>query len=259
MQYDLTFSIVTYNNDRTVLEKAIKSLLSTNLKSRLILVDNSESDSIRGLCDDARIEYIFNNDNVGFGAGHNIAIRKCLENSKFHLIINPDIYFTEGTLEKICLFMERQPEIGVVMPKILYPDGAIQYLCKQLPTPFDLIIRRFIPGPLKFIFKKRFVKYELRDKNYGEVMDVPCLSGCFMFVRTEIFSHIGLFDERYFMYLEDVDLCKRIGAKFRTVYYPEASVYHHYDKGSYKSCKLLYYHVMSAIRYFNKWGWLPLV
>lgn len=258
MQYDLTYSIVTYNNDITVLKGAIDSLLSTGLNVKLFLIDNSETDRIRELCGDTRIEYIFNDSNLGFGAGHNIAIRRCLGMSQFHLITNPDIYFADGTLENIIQFMEEQTDIGVVMPKILYPDGAVQYLCKQLPTPFDLIFRRFIPGPLKFILKKRTERYEFRDRNYDETMDVPCLSGCFLFARTDIFRHTGLFDERYFMYLEDVDLCKRIGAKFRTVYYPGTSVYHYYDKGSYRNWKLLYYHARSAVKYFNKWGWLPL-
>jgi len=258
MKYDLTISIVIYNNEIAMLNETIKSILSTSLKLQLFLVDNSETDSIRKLCNDDRIEYIFNCNNLGFGAGHNIAIRKSLGMSRFHLIMNPDIYFEEGTLEKITLFMEQQPDIGVVMPKILYPDGTIQYLCKLLPTPLDLIFRRFIPGPFRAILKKRFDRYEFRDRNYEEMMDVPCLSGCFLFARTEIFRHIGLFDERYFMYLEDVDLCKRIGAKFRTVYFPEASVYHHYDKGSYKSWKLLFYHIRSAVKYFSKWGWRPL-
>jgi len=257
MKYDITFSIVIYNNEIAVLKEAIESLLSTSLKSKLFLIDNSETDSIRELCDDERIEYIFNRRNLGFGAGHNIAIKKCLGMSRFHLITNPDIYFRKGTLEKIIFFMEQQPDIGVVMPKILYPDGATQYLCKKLPTPFDLIFRRFVPRFARPLFQKRMDSYEMKDRSYDEVMDVPSLSGCFLLVRTEVLMDAGMFDERYFMYLEDVDLCKRIGAKFRKVYYPEVSAYHYYDKGSYKSWKLLFYHASSAIKYFNKWGWSP--
>jgi GT2 family glycosyltransferase len=76
-----------------------------------------------------------------------------------------------------------------------------------------------------------------------------------MFIRTKIFKEIGLFDERFFMYLEDTDLCRRIGEKYKTIYYPEAIVYHEYAKGSYRSNELLKIHIESAIKYFNKWGW----
>jgi len=258
MSYDITSSIVAYNNGLEIIKEAIQSFLNTELNVKLYVIDNSTSDHIKILCNDKRIEYIFNRANLGFGAGHNVAIRKCLGTSKYHLILNPDIYFEGGTLEKIYAYMEGHADVGVVMPKITYPDGSMQYLCKNLPTPFDLIFRRFIPNALKPAFQQRFDRYEFRDSNYDEIMDVPCLSGCFMFVRTSVFNEVGMFDKRYYMYLEDVDLFKRIGAKFRTVYYPEVSVNHHYDKGSYRSWKLLFYHIRSAIKYFNKWGWFPL-
>ena len=87
-------------------------------------------------------------------------------------------------------------------------------------------------------------------------MEVPCLSGCFMFIRTKVLREVGLFDERFFMYMEDVDLSRRIHRRFRTVYYPAAAVYHEYEKGSYKSATLLAHHLLSAIKYFNKWGYV---
>ena len=141
------------------------------------------------------------------------------------------------------------------MPKILYPDDQVQYLCKQLPTPFDLIGRRFIPGFLKPVFKKRFDRYETRDRDYNRAMEVPHLSGCFMMLRTGVFETVGLFDERFFMYLEDVDYSRRVHARYKTVYYPGVSVYHQYHKGSYKRWRHLEYHIVSAVKYFNKWGW----
>ncbi|HWV71328.1 MAG TPA: hypothetical protein VN040_06425, partial [Pseudosphingobacterium sp.] len=87
------------------------------------------------------------------------------------------------------------------------------------------------------------------------VLDVPNLSGCFMFVRTAILKKIGGFDPRYFMYLEDVDLVRRIGEHARTVFCPFVSIYHGYQKGSYANGKLMRLHIQSAIKYFNKWGW----
>lgn len=255
MNYDITASIVTCRNDLKMLQKAINSFLNTELSVRLIVVDNSPGEDIRKICNDKRIEYVFNNANIGFGAGHNIAIRRILELSKYHLVLNPDIYFSRGNLEKLYDFMENNNDVGLVMPKILYPDGSLQYLCKKLPTPFDLIMRRFIPSFLKPFFRKRLDSFEFKDRDYNEIMKVPYLSGSFMFIRTKILKEIGFFDERFFLYLEDTDLCRRIGKKYKTIYYPEAVVYHEYAKGSYKSKKLLKIHIDSAIKYFNKWGW----
>jgi GT2 family glycosyltransferase len=86
-------------------------------------------------------------------------------------------------------------------------------------------------------------------------MEVPHLSGCFMMLRTAVFETVGLFDERFFMYLEDVDYSRRVHTRYKTVYYPEVSVYHQYHKGSYKRWRNLKYHIVSAVKYFNKWGW----
>ncbi len=88
-------------------------------------------------------------------------------------------------------------------------------------------------------------------------MEVPSLSGCFMFMRVSVLREIGGgFDERYFMYAEDLDLCRRIGEVSKTMFFPKVSVVHEYEKGSYKNKKLLKYHITSVIKYFNKWGWL---
>ena len=141
-----------------------------------------------------------------------------------------------------------------MMPKILYPNGELQYLCKLLPTPFDLLLRRF--GLWKKYREKRDIRYELRFADYNQEMQVPSLSGCFMFARMSILKQVDGFDERYFMYAEDLDLCRRIGKIAQTMYYPKVSVYHAYAKGSYKNRKLLRYHMCSMFKYFNKWGWL---
>jgi hypothetical protein len=86
-------------------------------------------------------------------------------------------------------------------------------------------------------------------------MEVPNLSGCFMLMRCDALKYAGMFDDRFFMYLEDTDLSRRINQQFQTVYYPEVSIIHHYEKGSYKSNKLLLYHISSAFKYFAKYGW----
>jgi GT2 family glycosyltransferase len=254
----INVSIVLFKNDQDLVKKAIYSCVNSVLINRIYLIDNSPTDILSCLASlDSRIEYIFNNANLGFGKAHNIALKRSIEeNIPYHLVLNPDVYFEKGVLEELYNFMEANKDIGLVMPKVLYPDGNIQYLCKLLPTPLDLFGRRFLNfGPFKKIVEKRNEVYELRFTGYDKIMEVPYLSGCFMFIRTEVLKKVGLFDERFFMYLEDTDLSRRIHRVAKTVYYPYVHVYHEYGKGSYKSLKLLYYHIKSAIKYFNKYGW----
>jgi GT2 family glycosyltransferase len=254
--YQINASIVLYHNKKEQLTKAINSFLNIDLKVKLYLVDNSSNDNLKELAKlDERIEYIFNNANLGYGSAHNIAIRKSVEDGVlYHVVLNPDIYFESGVLEKLLDYMENHQDVGNIIPQVLYPDGEIQYLCKLLPTPTDLILRRFIP--LKSWKEKRNETYELRFTEYDKVMNVPSLSGCFMFLRCEVLKDVGLFDENIFMYLEDVDLNRRIHRKYKTIFYPEVSIVHEYGKESYVNKKLLKYHIQSAIYYFNKWGWV---
>ncbi|NPA53339.1 MAG: glycosyltransferase family 2 protein [Aquificae bacterium] len=260
MLYDVTASLVLYKNDPKDVIDAVKSFLDTKLKVLIYVVDNSPTPylgSILEVLGDERIKYIFNDGkNLGFGKAHNIAIEKVIDKSKYHLILNPDVWFYRGTLEKLYKFMEENPYVGQVMPQVLYPNETIQALCKRLPSPIDLFGRRFLPKPLKKFLDDRLKKYECWDIGYDKTADIPALSGCFMFVRTEVFKEVGMFDDEYFMYMEDYDLCRRIGLKYETIYYPEVKIYHKYGKHSYKNKKLLLVHLKSAFRYFKKWGWI---
>ena len=103
--------------------------------------------------------------------------------------------------------------------------------------------------------QKRVEHFELRQFGYDKTMDVPYLSGCFMLLRSEALQKVGLFDERFFMYPEDIDLTRRIREHYRTVFYPKVSVIHNHAQGSYKDKKLLWIHIINLIKYFNKWGW----
>ena len=141
-------SIVLYHNKKEQLIKAIESFLNTNLDVKLYLVDNSSNNELKELKSiDSRIEYIFNDANLGYGTAHNIAMRKSITDSvPYHLVLNPDIYFERGVLEELFSYMEDNKDVGNIIPQIRYPDGDIQYLCKLLPTSTDLILRRFIPS-----------------------------------------------------------------------------------------------------------------
>lgn len=241
-----------------MLKETINSFLETELNVKLYLVDNSPTDELKMLVTDSRIEYIHNPSNPGFGASHNVAIQKANDlQSDYHLVLNPDIYFKQGTLEYLCEFMDSNLEVGHVMPKITYPNGEFQYLCKTNPTFFDLFARGFMPYFLKGIFQKRMDKYEYKDYNYDKIIfDIPYLSGCFMFLRSSIMKKVGFFDDKIFMYLEDADLTRRFLEVSRTAYYPEAHVYHHFAKLTHKKLKFKWITVQSAFIYFNKWGWL---
>lgn len=156
-------------------------------------------------------------------------------------------------LESYIRCMDRHPDAGLVAPKTVYPDGETQYLCKLLPTPFDLILRRFLPAGFLKSSRERF---ELRFTGYDREMNVPFLSGCFMFLRIGTLKETGLFDERYFMYAEDIDFSRRIHRITRTVYCPDAVVVHAHEAASRKNGKMLLIHIGSLVKYFNKWGWI---
>ena len=254
----LTCSIVLYNNDRKILLDSITSFLNTDLEVRLFLIDNSETDNLKNIIKDKRVKYIHNPLNPGYGASHNIAIKESITlESDYHLVLNPDIYFVKGTLEKIYNFMEDNKAIGHLMPKVLYPNNSFQFLCKTNPTVFDLFIRGFLPDFLKKIFKKRQDKYEYKKYDFNElIFDVPYLSGCFMFFRISTLKNVGLFDEKMFMYFEDADITRRFLEFSNTVYFPKATVYHHYAGLTHKKIKYKWITVKSAIIYFNKWGWI---
>ena len=252
---NISASIVLYHNKQEQIKKVIKSFLNTSLNVKLYLVDNSSSNALKELSKiDGKIEYIFNNANLGYGKAHNIAMLKNIEDDiPYHIVLNPDIYFDNNVLEELYNYMEDNEDIGNIIPQVLYPNGKIQYLTKLLPTPVDLIFRRFIP--LKSLKEKRNEKFELKFTKYKNIANIPSLSGCFMFLRTSVLKDVGLFDENIFMYLEDTDLNRRIHIKYKTIFYPKVSIIHKYAKESYVNKTLLKYHIQSAIYYFNKWGW----
>ena len=248
-------SIVLFNNNIEDLFKAIDSILRYSSVDKVFLIDNSPTDKLSSLMkiNEDKVEYVFLNRNVGFGSAHNIAFDKSIKQGyDYHVIVNPDIYFNEDVITKLVVRMSKDETIGLIMPKIIYENGDIQHVCKMIPTPFNLILRRFFP----FIKSKSDFNYEFKFFDYDKEADVPVLSGCFLMFRNSVLSEIKGFDERFFMYLEDVDISRRINLISRTLFYPKAEVVHKYEKGSYKNKKLLIYHMKSAVKYFNKWGWL---
>ncbi len=248
----ITASVVTYHHLLCEIDGLINCILQSSI-DRLYIVDNSKNDALRAIENkSSKIRYI-HNANIGYGGAHNIAIKEAMaDQSVYHIVINPDIYFPAGTIESLTDYMDRNETVGQIMPKIVYPNGELQYLCKLLPTPIDLIFRRFLP---KKWFIHRLSRYEMHFSGYDKEMNVPFLSGCFMFLRIEALKKSGLFDERFFMYGEDIDLCRRIHRNYKTMYYPWVTVTHVHEAASYKSGKMLRIHMWNIVKYFNKWGW----
>ena len=253
--FSVTASVVTFNSNKKQLEELLDSFSRSSQSIRVTVVDNSATEELRSVVTGKGHAYLHTERNVGFGSGHNLVMGQCLTRSKYHVVVNPDIHFGEEVIHELYNFMENHPDVGLVMPSIRYPDGSPQGLCKLLPTPADLIVRRFLGRIGKALFRKLGDRYELKSSDLTVPCEVPCLSGCFMFIRSTELQRIGMFDERFFMYLEDVDLCRRIGRSSKCVYYPGAFVTHAYAKGSYNDFGLLRHHAQSALRYFSKWGW----
>jgi hypothetical protein len=253
---DLTATVVTYRNSITQLRQVLESVAQQRCRVRLVLADNAGEESVAALAREYDAVYLRMPGNIGFGKAHNLAYQRVAGHSAYHLILNPDVRFDGPVLETLLETMMAQQDVGVIMPKILYADGATQHLCKRLPTPWDLLVRRFAPGFARGAFRHAMERYELRDQDYNQPMEPPTLSGCFLLLRSSVIGRVGLFDERFFMYMEDVDLVRRICEVSRTLYYPAVSIVHEYQKGSYRDARLAWHHVLSAVKYFSKWGWI---
>lgn len=251
---DLSVSIVTYKNDRGVLTKAVESVLnSTSIDFRLYIIDNSPTNEIGEWFKDDRVDYIFNNENIGFGAAHNIIMRDGTKMGRYHLVLNPDIYFDNHVLKGLVDYMDKHQEVGNVIPKTFYPNGTLCPVCRLLPRPQDWIFRMFIP--LKSWRQKVTQRFLMTFADFDKTMNAPSLSGCFMFLRKSVIEEVGLFDEHIFMYGEDTDLNRRIHQKYRTEFYPELSVVHYGAEAGHTNPRLIKIQIQSCIYYLNKWGW----
>jgi len=228
------------------------AFLSFPGNAKLFIIDHSPQDLLRKACRMERVEYEHHPENKGFGAGHNIALRKIMDSSPFHVVLNPDVSFGHDVIPAVLNYFEKHPDTGHIMPKVVSENNELQYLAKLLPTPADLFLKRFLPSAFS---RKRSNRFQLKFTGYDRTMNVPYLSGCCMFLRTEALEKAGLFDERFFMYPDDIDLTRRIHRHYRTVYFPYVQITHRHEASSYKSKKMLGVHLWNLVKYFNKWGW----
>lgn len=252
----ISASVVLYNTQEEEL-RTILSCLSASSISKIFVVDNSAENKLEAISKSYHgVQYIFGHGNIGYGAAHNIAIRSInAAEFDYHIILNTDIVFDKEAIIGLKSYMDSNRNVGWVMPKIIYPDGTLQHLCKLLPTPLHLLLRRFIPS--QSLQSRINSKFELRHSRYNSILEVPFLSGCFVFARTTSLQEIKGFSEQYWMYCEDLDMCRRMGMHgHKTMFNPHYTIIHAHRKESYANKKMLIAHIKSAITYFNTWGWL---
>ncbi len=253
----LNISIVLYNpNWEQEVLPLVKELLQVQCLHKIYLLDNSESREVypKSVIKDPKLRYMHMPSNLGYGKAHNVALREsAYYETKYHLVMNSDIRVKAADIDAMVTFMDANPQVGQLMPKVVNPDGSQQYLAKRLPSPLDVFGRRFLPASL---IAKRNMRYELRDLDLTRPINAPYLSGCFMLLRTQAVVEAGLFDERYFMYPEDIDLTRTIHRNWLTLYYPEWTITHAHARASYYNKHMLRIHIRNMCRYFNKYGWL---
>lgn len=250
MEIMVTGSIVTYNNMSTI-DETLKTLYeyTKEIDFKLYVVDNNSTDGTVEHIKESypQVEVVALKENLGFGAGHNKAVR--MVDSDYHVIINPDIVFIENSIKKMVDYLENNEDIGVLSPKICFPDGREQILGKKDPH-FKYILASRLRGDEPGTLLK---KYAMLDCDLTKPIDIENASGCFMVFRTSILKKVDGFDERYFMYFEDADITRKARKYSRVVYYPEAVVSHVWNRDSKHNFKLLAIHIHSMLKYYWKW------
>lgn len=246
----VTGSIVTYNNISTI-AKTLETLFgeTKDIDFKLYVLDNGSSDGTPEFIEKnyPDVTVIRSGKNVGFGAGHNIIINQV--ESKYHAVINPDIVLTQNAVKKMADYMDENPDIGLLSPRICFPDGRDQILGKRNPHLKYLVASRLRGDEPSKLLKE----YAMLDCDLSKPMEIENATGCFMFIRTDILKSIGGFDDGFFMYFEDADLARRINEVSKCVYYPDAVVNHVWGRDSKRNFKLMLVHINSMLRYFRKW------
>lgn len=250
----LSIVIVTYHSKHLIetLENIQKECGLLPSQYEIIVVDNGPQSSVQEYALQHSLVYLQNTKNIGFGAAMNKGIQETT--GTFVALLNPDILISKQTLPTLLDYLKKNKNVGIVGPKLLTKDDTLQYSCKRFPTLFTLILRRFPCTHFIPLLRKKEEYYEMRDFDHTTPLQVDWLSGAFLVARKDIFIEYP-FDESFFLYFDDVDLCRRIGRKYRVMYYPYATAIHYAAHGSKKSLKLFYYHSCSMIRYFSKY-WL---
>ena len=240
-----------------------KNLLNQTIADEIeiFVVDNDSDDDTIGILRNRlegldKISIIEVPKNVGFAAGNNYASKYA--RGKYLLFLNPDTEPEPDALKKLIGILESDPSIGIIAPRLVFPDGTVRDSYRTFPTVIDLIIKRTF---LKQFLKKRMRKYLQYDSDPLKNRDIDWVVGAFMLMRRDFFLELDGFDSRFFLFLEDTDLCRRCWEKGKKVrFYPEVTArdgkqrlsgsgfLHMFTK---KTGRI---HIVSAVKYFMKWG-----
>lgn len=252
--YDVVGSIVLFNTSLAEVERAIRLFTAVPLKSHLCILDNSPVPTALPAVDAAKVSYFHTGNNLGYGRAHNLAIRAAAGRARYSLVMNTDIDYANDVVQRLVEFLDNRPSAGLAAPKVRYPDGSLQHVCRLLPTPGNLFLRRFLPG--SELTRKFDHAYELRGWDHNSIANLPYFQGSFLLLRTGLCNKLGGFDERFFLYGEDIDLTRRLHAVSQTLYVPDVSITHEYRRFSSRGLKGTWIGIQNNARYFNKWGWL---
>ncbi len=258
---DLSIIILNYKT-RGLVKYCLKNAINTvkNLNYEIIVVDNGSNDGIeKMLADDfSQVRFFQTGKNKGFATGYNVGIRQA--QGKYILILTADVTVLDGSIEKMVEFMEKNPTTGLAGPKIINPDGSYQITCRTFQTPEIILYRRTPLGYFSFA-KKELDKHLLSNFDRQTSREVDWVMGACMIVRKSALDQVGLFDERFFFYVEDMDWCRRFWASgYKVNYIADAVVIHLYEKASdhgiwnfWKLDKMARWHMVSGIKYFLKY------
>ena len=252
----LSIIIVSWNV-KDILSDCLDSVLRSSVAFpyEIIVVDNAGTD---GTADHIKkkfpaVRLIENSKNQGFARANNQGAS--LADGQYLLFLNPDTILLDDTLNKLVDFMDCNPDIAMCGPRILNSDGTLQKSVRNFPSWRGAFYRYTI---LKYLglFKSHFEKWHNRGFDYGKQEDVAQLIGAAMLIRRDVFEQTGCFDQRYFMYYEEVDLCRRLTDNgFRIVYYPRVEIVHLGGKSTGQvPAATRFMNLRSLLLYFRKYS-----
>lgn len=223
----LTVQIVNWNA-REPLRAALRAILAhpPRFEYEIIVLDNASSDGSMQMLEKEfpEVKLLVSEQNLGFSRGHNLAARAA--QGKYLFILNPDTEVLPNALDLLVAYAEQHPDVAIIGPKILNPDGSLQYSCRRFPNPAAALFRNTPLGKL-FPNNPYTRDYLMTDWDHNSIREVDWVSGAALFIRREVFDQLGGFDERFFMYCEDTDLCYRAWqAGYKVVYYPGPKIRH---------------------------------
>lgn len=247
---DLAIVIVNWNTAR-LLERCLASLSSATegLSVRTVVIDNASADGSADLVENEfpRVDLIRNAENVGYARANNQALRRCVSYAKYSLLLNPDTEVPPGTLQAMVDFMDNHPEAGIAGCKVVKPDGTLDWACRRGRLTPAMLFYRALRLDQLFPNSRRFGRHNLTYLDENETHEVGAVVGAFMMIRRECLNDIGLLDESYFMYGEDVDLCYRAAEHGWKIFYaPVGTILHHKGKSSGKRSYIMIRHWYGA-------------